>query len=134
MFYSGCLKAVLCVVVLSRLFKCHYTLHSHFTSGRSTFFLTIVHQVICVIFIIDKYLVCAASPRILCTSLKKKRPYYVISMQNGHIIAGICSFGWLMSIVNLWERWLYSKRKIKSGRFFLISAFINYWNKMKPKQ
>lgn len=95
MFYSGCLKAVLCVVVLSRLFKCHYTLHSHFTSGRSTFFLTIVHQVICVIFIIDKYLVCAANPRILCTSLKKKRPYYVISMQNGHIIAGICSFGWL---------------------------------------
>lgn len=37
-FYSGCLKAVLCVVVLSRLFKCHYTLHSHFTSGQSTFF------------------------------------------------------------------------------------------------
>lgn len=72
MFYSGCLKAVLCVVVLSRLFKCHYTPHSHFTSGQSTFFLTIAYQAIYVFFIIDKYLMCAASLRMLSTSLKIK--------------------------------------------------------------
>lgn len=54
---------------------------------------------------------------------KNKRPLYVISTQNGHIIADICTFGWLNINCKFMKKVFLGNKKIWEI-FLLLSDFI----------